>query len=208
MLHPILKSCNGFDVVLCLTTFHYQDKSNLCELLKKHDFSKFEKLMSVIVLKSWPKNSDGQYVEGEELVMKHLLSWPMAITIFQVQGAYSIHALHCNTYKKEKNTDLPLLHPEPLHSEPCVWVRSYSPPPPHFLSTHNWHFCLLSGANGALINRLTDEAKERMGVASSAFCSVAKKFIYGKIQIQTLNQILERKTEFTQLLKIGDCSGK
>jgi hypothetical protein len=59
-----------------------------------------------------------------------------------------------------------------------------------------------------LINRLTDEAKERMGVASSAFCSVAKNFINGKIQIQTLNQILERKAEFTQLLKIGDCSEK
>lgn len=121
------KKLNGFDVELCLTTFHYQDKSNLRELLKKHDFSKFGKLMSVIVLKSWPKTRE-QYVEGEELVMKHLLSWPMAISIFRVQGAYIIHALHCNTYKKEKNTYLPLLHPEPLHSEPCVWVRSYFPP--------------------------------------------------------------------------------
>ncbi|XP_042164105.1 E3 ubiquitin-protein ligase rnf213-alpha-like [Oncorhynchus tshawytscha] len=138
--------CNSLEkCALEAVTAICQDKSNLRELLKKHDFSKFEKLMSVIVLKSWPKNGDGQYVEGEELVMKHLLSWPMAISIFQVQGA-----------------------------------------------------------NGALINRLTDEAKERMGVASSAFCSVAKKFINGKIQIQTLNQILERKTEFTQLLKIDD----
>nr|XP_029476924.1 E3 ubiquitin-protein ligase rnf213-alpha-like [Oncorhynchus nerka] len=138
--------CNSLEkCALEAVTAICQDKSNLRELLKKHDFNKFEKLMSVIVLKSWPQNGDGQYVEGEELVMKHLLSWPMAISIFQVQGA-----------------------------------------------------------NGALINRLTDEAKERMGVASSAFCSVAKKFIYGNIQIQTLNQILERKTEFTQLLKIDD----
>ncbi|XP_055738567.1 E3 ubiquitin-protein ligase rnf213-alpha-like [Salvelinus fontinalis] len=122
-----------------------QNKSDLRELLEKRDFSKFGKLMSMIVLKSWRKNDDGQYVEGEELVMKHLLSWPMAISIFRVQGA-----------------------------------------------------------NGALINRLTDEAKERMAVASSAFCSVANKFIIGKIQIKTLNQILERKTEFTELLKIDD----
>ncbi|CAB1317918.1 unnamed protein product [Coregonus sp. 'balchen'] len=119
------------------------DTSNLRELLKKHDFSKFEKLMSVIVLKSWPKTDDGRYVEGEELVMKHLLSWPMARSIFRVQGA-----------------------------------------------------------NGAMINRLTDEAKERMAVASSAFCSVAKKFINGEIQIKTLNQVLQRKTEFTELLNI------
>uniref|UniRef100_A0A4W5Q1H0 Uncharacterized protein n=1 Tax=Hucho hucho TaxID=62062 RepID=A0A4W5Q1H0_9TELE len=138
--------CNSLEkCALEAVTAICQDKSNLHELLKNHDFSKFGKLMSVIVLKSWPKNSDGQYVEGEELVMEHLLSWPMAISIFRVQDA-----------------------------------------------------------NGALINRLTDEAKERMEVASSAFCSVAKKFINGKIQIKTLNQILERKKEFTELLKIDD----
>ncbi|XP_029582376.1 E3 ubiquitin-protein ligase rnf213-alpha isoform X4 [Salmo trutta] len=137
--------CNSLEkCALEAVTAICQDKSNLRELLKKHDFSKFGKLMSVIVLKSWPKTRE-QYVEGEELVMKHLLSWPMAISIFRVQGA-----------------------------------------------------------NGALINQLTNEAKERMAVASSAFCSVANKFINGEIQINTLNQILERKTEFTELLKIDD----
>ncbi|XP_041751484.2 E3 ubiquitin-protein ligase rnf213-alpha-like [Coregonus clupeaformis] len=136
--------CNSLEkCALEAVTAICQDTSNLRELLKKHDFSKFEKLMSVIVLKSWPKTDDGRYVEGEELVMKHLLSWPMARSIFRVQGA-----------------------------------------------------------NGAMINRLTDEAKERMAVASSAFCSVAKKFINGEIQIKTLNQVLQRKTEFTELLNI------
>ncbi|GAA6104753.1 E3 ubiquitin-protein ligase rnf213-alpha-like isoform X4 [Tachysurus ichikawai] len=60
---------------------------HLLEKLKNHDLSKFGKLISEIVLKSWPKTEDGKYQDGEELVIQHLLTWPTASKIFQLQGA-------------------------------------------------------------------------------------------------------------------------
>ncbi|KAJ8011122.1 hypothetical protein DPEC_G00054910 [Dallia pectoralis] len=122
-----------------------QDKSKLSDLLNRYDFCKFGKLMSAIVLRSWPKTADKQYAEGEELVMEHLLSWPMAKSLFEEQG---------------------------------------------------------SCAGGAVFNRLTGEAKERMEMARSAFCSVTNKLIAGNIQIKILNLVLQRKAEFTELLNI------
>ncbi|XP_058262166.1 E3 ubiquitin-protein ligase rnf213-alpha-like isoform X3 [Hemibagrus wyckioides] len=62
-------------------------EKHLLENLKNRDLSKFGKLVSEIVLKSWPKTEDGKYQDGEELVIQHLLTWPTASKIFQLQGA-------------------------------------------------------------------------------------------------------------------------
>ncbi|XP_053495453.1 E3 ubiquitin-protein ligase rnf213-alpha [Ictalurus furcatus] len=59
----------------------------LFEKLSRHDLSKFGNLVSAIVLKAWPKTEDGKYQDGEELVVQHLLTWPTASKIFQLQGA-------------------------------------------------------------------------------------------------------------------------
>ncbi|XP_037626449.1 E3 ubiquitin-protein ligase rnf213-alpha-like isoform X1 [Sebastes umbrosus] len=66
-----------------------QDKSGKAAsaLLKKHDITKFGKLMSVLVLKSWPTDVNGDYIEGEDLIFEYLLNWPMAKTVFQMTGA-------------------------------------------------------------------------------------------------------------------------
>uniref|UniRef100_W5LFT1 RING-type E3 ubiquitin transferase n=1 Tax=Astyanax mexicanus TaxID=7994 RepID=W5LFT1_ASTMX len=61
----------------------------LFEKLRKHDLSKFGKLISAIVLKAWPKHANEEYQDGEELVMKHLLTWSTAKKIFQLQGVNS-----------------------------------------------------------------------------------------------------------------------
>lgn len=58
----------------------------LFEKLSRHDLSKFGNLVSAIVLKAWPKTEDGKYQDGEELVVQHLLTWPTASKIFQLQG--------------------------------------------------------------------------------------------------------------------------
>jgi len=49
--------------------------------------------VSTIILKSWPKNDRGKYLEEEEAVLKHLLDWTAAKNIFQLYGNYmvSIH---------------------------------------------------------------------------------------------------------------------
>ncbi|XP_060889951.1 E3 ubiquitin-protein ligase rnf213-alpha-like [Labrus mixtus] len=65
-----------------------QDKSRraLSDLLKKHDISKFGKLMSVVVLKTWPKDANGHDIEGEDLIFEYLLNWPMAKSVFGMTG--------------------------------------------------------------------------------------------------------------------------
>ncbi|XP_051231949.1 LOW QUALITY PROTEIN: E3 ubiquitin-protein ligase rnf213-alpha-like [Dicentrarchus labrax] len=122
-----------------------QDKSGraVSNLLEKHDITKFGNLMSVVILKTWPTDANGDYVEGQDLIFEYLVNWPMAKTVFQ-----------------------------------------------------------LTGARGRLIDKLSDEAQIRLTLASSAFKSVTEKFLSGEIQNKTLNQILQRKREFVDLLKI------
>ncbi|XP_073332592.1 E3 ubiquitin-protein ligase rnf213-alpha-like [Pagrus major] len=66
-----------------------QDKSGgaISALLKKHDITKFGKLMSVVVLKTWPTDVNGKYIEAEDLVLEHLLNWPISKTVFKMTGA-------------------------------------------------------------------------------------------------------------------------
>ncbi|XP_041646892.1 E3 ubiquitin-protein ligase rnf213-alpha-like isoform X2 [Cheilinus undulatus] len=65
-----------------------QDNSRraVSELMRKHDITKFGKLMSIVVLKTWPKDANGHDTEGEDLIFEHLINWPMAKTIFQMTG--------------------------------------------------------------------------------------------------------------------------
>ncbi|XP_054463285.1 E3 ubiquitin-protein ligase rnf213-alpha [Anoplopoma fimbria] len=48
---------------------------------------KFGKLISAIIQKSWPKDSQGNFKEDEELVLQHLLSWSAAKDYFRLHGA-------------------------------------------------------------------------------------------------------------------------
>lgn len=57
--------------------------------------SKFGKLISAIIQKSWPKDNHGNYREEEELVLQHLLSWTAAKDYFKLHGISSgIHFLN------------------------------------------------------------------------------------------------------------------
>ena len=70
--------------------FSDQDKSGraISTLLKEHDITKFEKLMSVVVLKTWPSDVNGKDIEAEDLVLEHILNWLMSKTVFQMTGKY------------------------------------------------------------------------------------------------------------------------
>lgn len=70
--------------------FSDQDKSGraISALLKKHDITKFGKLMSVVVLKTWPTDVNGEDIEAEDLVLEHLLTLPISKTVFQMTGKY------------------------------------------------------------------------------------------------------------------------
>ncbi|XP_043106269.1 E3 ubiquitin-protein ligase rnf213-alpha-like isoform X2 [Puntigrus tetrazona] len=63
---------------------------------------KFGKLVSTIILKSWPKDDKGTYLEEEEVVLKHLLGWTAAKNIFQLHGADEKLIDHLSNEAKEK----------------------------------------------------------------------------------------------------------
>ncbi|XP_014185322.1 E3 ubiquitin-protein ligase rnf213-alpha [Haplochromis burtoni] len=63
-----------------------QDTSAMSNLMTRYDFTKFLKLMSVVVMESWPKDENGHEIQDEELVFDYLMSWPMAKTILKIAG--------------------------------------------------------------------------------------------------------------------------
>ncbi|XP_070836494.1 E3 ubiquitin-protein ligase rnf213-alpha [Chaetodon trifascialis] len=62
----------------------------------------------------------------------------------------------------------------------------------------------LHGAEGQLIEKLSQDARHRIAVAISAFTAVSDQLVHGNIKISLLNIILERRDAFLDLLKI-DC---
>ncbi|KAJ8390750.1 hypothetical protein AAFF_G00101300 [Aldrovandia affinis] len=59
---------------------------SLFEWLNGYDLRKFGKLVSALVLKAWPRDDQGRYLDGEEAVVEHLLTWSAAKNVFQLQG--------------------------------------------------------------------------------------------------------------------------
>ncbi|XP_048046866.1 E3 ubiquitin-protein ligase rnf213-alpha isoform X2 [Megalobrama amblycephala] len=122
-----------------------QNKSEgkLFERLNEYRINwKFGKLVSTIILKSWPRNEEGTYLE-EEVILKHLLGWTAAKNIFQ-----------------------------------------------------------LHGADEKLIEQLSEEAKEKLAIATSLFTNILNQLVTGKIKIKLLNLILEKRSAFFELLNL------
>ncbi|XP_025754625.1 E3 ubiquitin-protein ligase rnf213-alpha isoform X3 [Oreochromis niloticus] len=64
-----------------------EDRSAMSKLLRRYDITKFLKLMSVVVMESWPKDENGHDIQDEDLVFDYLMNWPMAKTILKIAGA-------------------------------------------------------------------------------------------------------------------------
>ncbi|XP_048410924.2 E3 ubiquitin-protein ligase rnf213-alpha-like isoform X2 [Stegostoma tigrinum] len=89
-LQPLIAKCLencAFDAVHSIC----QDKSEgkLLDKLLHYDLTKFGKLLSTIIEKSWLKDQEGKFLEDHDSVVKHLLDWSAAQTIFKVQGTDS-----------------------------------------------------------------------------------------------------------------------
>ncbi|XP_069008985.1 E3 ubiquitin-protein ligase rnf213-alpha-like, partial [Embiotoca jacksoni] len=84
MLHSAMEKC-ALEAVADIC----QDESGtaVMDLMRRHDITRFGKLISVVMLKSWPTDANGDYVESEALTFQHLVNWPMAKTLFQITGA-------------------------------------------------------------------------------------------------------------------------
>ena len=66
------------------------------------------------------------------------------------------------------------------------------------------HILSLSGANEKLVEKLTEEARERIAIAISTFTAITDQLVEGNIKINLLKFLLERRHAFLALLKIGN----
>ncbi|MBN3286120.1 RN213 ligase, partial [Polyodon spathula] len=64
----------------------------------------------------------------------------------------------------------------------------------------------LQGGDRKIIDKLTDQAKELIAIASCAFIDIANQFLAGDIQIKHLQKILQKKKDFLVLLKLKGLS--
>ncbi|KAK2835330.1 hypothetical protein Q5P01_015814 [Channa striata] len=76
-----------------------QDTSGraISALFQRHDITKFGKLMSVVVLQSWPEDASG------DVIFEYLVNSPMAKTVFQIAGVRLI-----NKYSEEAQKQMDL----------------------------------------------------------------------------------------------------
>uniref|UniRef100_UPI00398E3990 E3 ubiquitin-protein ligase rnf213-alpha-like isoform X1 n=2 Tax=Pristiophorus japonicus TaxID=55135 RepID=UPI00398E3990 len=86
-LQPLVAKCFE-DCALDAVHSICQNKSEaqLLNTLMRYDLSKFGKLLSTIIEKSWHKDCHGSFLEDFDSVVHHLLDWSAAKTIFKLQG--------------------------------------------------------------------------------------------------------------------------
>lgn len=62
---------------------------------------------------------------------------------------------------------------------------------------------MAAGADEKLIDQLSEEAKEKLAMATSLFTSILHQLVTGKIKIKLLNLILQKRNAFFELLNLG-----
>uniref|UniRef100_A0AAQ5Y0G2 RING-type E3 ubiquitin transferase n=1 Tax=Amphiprion ocellaris TaxID=80972 RepID=A0AAQ5Y0G2_AMPOC len=73
---------------LFLVVQHHMQTKSEGKLFERFKINwKFGKLISAIIQKSWPRDTQGNFQEDEEVVLQHLLSWTAAKDVFQLHGA-------------------------------------------------------------------------------------------------------------------------
>lgn len=73
---------------------HTQSKSEESFFANLNINWKFDKLISAIMEKSWPRDDQGNPQEDEEVVLQHLLSWGAAKNILKLYGIWKKNIHH------------------------------------------------------------------------------------------------------------------
>lgn len=108
------------------------------------------------------------------MVLQHLLNWTAAKNIFQ------------------------------LHGSSFFLQQGFDYFPKFSLNLLTRFNLPLLGSDEKLIDQLSEEAKERLAMATSLFTNISDQLIRGNIRIKVLNHILAKKNTFTELVKIGN----
>ncbi len=180
---------------------------------------KFGNLISAIIEKSWPRDRRGIYQEDEELVLQHLLSWTAAKNIFQLHGILSgknkswtcTHQINQFSRIGLLNIVIIPYHDYQFKSENPPTVENhasvYDIRADVWRCKHRKHWRVISviaGAEEKLIEKLSQDARDRIAIAISAFTAINNQLVNGSIKTSLLNIILEKRAVFLDLLKIGN----
>ncbi|XP_056372927.1 E3 ubiquitin-protein ligase RNF213 isoform X2 [Hyla sarda] len=94
-LHPLINKCFE-DCAIEAVHFACQAKSNILSQLDTYNLANFGRLVSSVILNSWPKDNDGKCVMDTDKILQHLLQWEDATYIFKLYGTDSRIIEHFN----------------------------------------------------------------------------------------------------------------
>uniref|UniRef100_A0A7M4G2W3 RING-type E3 ubiquitin transferase n=1 Tax=Crocodylus porosus TaxID=8502 RepID=A0A7M4G2W3_CROPO len=83
---PTLCMCASCGLILKWVPFSLSQK-NLLDMLSPYNLSKFGKLVSAVITKSWIPDKNGRPVDDFDEVLLHLLTWPDIKHLFHFNGA-------------------------------------------------------------------------------------------------------------------------
>ncbi|XP_053146867.1 E3 ubiquitin-protein ligase RNF213-like isoform X2 [Hemicordylus capensis] len=122
-----------------------QTQRNLLELISSYDLKKLGKLVSAVIMKSWPTDETGKPTDDLEDVLNHLLVSP----------------------------DIK-------------------------------HLFTFNGADGNILDQLTDEAKELMTIADSIHTRISDELTMGYILVKHLELVAKHKKQFLSIWELKD----
>ncbi|XP_069825251.1 E3 ubiquitin-protein ligase RNF213 [Dendropsophus ebraccatus] len=94
-LHPSINKCFE-DCAIEAVHFACQSKSNILSQMDSYNLKNFGRLVSSVILNSWPKDDQGKCVMETDRILQHLLHWDDATYIFKLYGTDSRIIEHFN----------------------------------------------------------------------------------------------------------------
>ncbi|KAM3924826.1 E3 ubiquitin-protein ligase RNF213-like [Leptodactylus fuscus] len=84
-LHPSISKCFE-DCAIEAAHFACQSENNILSHLDTYNLANFGRLVSSVILNSWPKDENGTCEKDPDRVLEHLLQWNDATYIFKLYG--------------------------------------------------------------------------------------------------------------------------
>ncbi|XP_066446475.1 E3 ubiquitin-protein ligase RNF213-like [Eleutherodactylus coqui] len=87
-IHPSLSKCFE-DCAIEAVHFACQSDDKILTQLERYNVENLGRLVSSVILQSWPKDNDGNCIKDDDRILQHLLQWGDATYIFKLYGTDS-----------------------------------------------------------------------------------------------------------------------
>ncbi|KAG9491250.1 hypothetical protein GDO78_006558, partial [Eleutherodactylus coqui] len=87
-IHPSLSKCFE-DCAIEAVHFACQSDNTILTRMERYNLENFGRLVSSVILQSWPKDNDGNCIKDNDRILQHLLQWGDATYIFKLYGTDS-----------------------------------------------------------------------------------------------------------------------